>query len=649
MSLSGRLGAIDRVQKSRTFMIAATAVVLLLAAGIVGWTFLEAATDPLGIQQSIADAPDFITDAEGNRLPNPDLVQLRTIADAVQAARSPVSLAMGVGMVAGVMLLFVWLGLGLSYLAITLLAGVVGVPMLLFGPTRPFGFVLLGGAQLTLAFIVLLRAVSLLFTPARPVFAIARNVLAEAIRMKISLVFIGMLITMLAAMPLILNGEQPLRFRVQAFLQYANQFTFWVVALLVLFFGAATVAFEQRDKIIWQTMTKPVSSLQYVLGKWMGVAALAGILVLVSSTGVFMFTEYLRRAPAVGEVRPYEPRDPTVAMTEDRMLLETRILTARRSVIPGIPFSIDDPSFDAAVQQRIEDMQRMGPFTPSPRDRARFREEAFRDAVTDFRSIDPRTEGFQEFAFTGLGEVRERGVPMTLRYKINAEGNRPDVFYALTFIFEDGSRMVRDRTSLGFSHTLHLDPGLINDRGELRLQLYNGVLGVHNGAIALRANPNSITVPPDGLEVSYQVGTFRGNFLRVQTVQWVKLAFLAMLAVSAATFLSFPVACLVAVGVFFIAETSGWVTYALPGWGTTDHEGNREVFRWAVYHFADTISSAFRLYDQLKPAERLSDGRLLSWGSAFSGTAFLAVLSVVFYAAGAYAFRSRQLAIYSGH
>ena len=29
-----------------------------------------------------------------------------------------------------------------------------------------------------------------------------------------------------------------------------------------------------------------------------------------------------------------------------------------------------------------------------------------------------------------------------------------------------------------------------------------------------------------------------------------------------------------AVGVFFIAESSGWVAYALPGWGTTDTDGN---------------------------------------------------------------------------
>jgi hypothetical protein len=650
VSLSGRLGAIDRVQKSRLFMIIATAVVVLLAVGVIGWAFLESAADPAGIRENIAEVPETITDAEGREFINPEAVALRNMGDALEAARSPTSLALGVALVAGIMLLFVWLGLGLGYLAITAVALGVGLPLLLFDRSEAFGFLVMGGAQLMLAFIVLLRAATLLLTPAGPVLAIARNVLAEAIRMKISLVFIAMLIVMLASMPLILNGEQPLRYRVQGFLQYANQVTFWIIALLVLFFGAATVAFEQRDKIIWQTMTKPVSSMQYVLGKWLGVAALAGVLVLVSSTGVFMFTEYLRRQPAGGEIRAYEPRDASQAMTEDRYLLETRILTARKPVLPELPFTASDPSFDRAVEQRVEDARRLGDYTPTPADLERFREEAMREAVTAFRSIDPRTEQAEEFVFTGLQDPRDRGVPLTLRYKINAEGNRPDTFYALTFIFEDGTPVFRERTGLGFSHTITIAPEMINDQGEIRFRLYNGLLGRSaTGGIVFQPNTNSITIPSDGLEVSYQVGSFRSNFLRVQAVQWVKLAFLAMLSVCAATFLSFPVACLVAVGVFLIAETSGWVEHALPGWGTTDTQGNFDLYRWAIYHFADNVSGVFRVYNDLSPAERLSDGRLLSWASVATGAGFLIVASVLIYFVGVWAFRSRQLAIYSGH
>lgn len=630
-------------------MIAATAVVILVAGGMIGWAFLQAATDPSGIHAALVQAPATLTDDLGNLVANPDVARLQTIGDVLDAARSPASLSAGVAVLAGIVLLFVWLGLGLTYLLLTAVIVCVGLPLLLWEASAPFGFVIMGAGQLMLSFVVLLRAASLLLSLPRPTPAIARNVLAEAVRMKISLVFIGLLIAVLAAMPLVLNGEQPLRYRVQSFLQYANGLTFGVVALLVLFFGVATVAFEQRDKLIWQTMTKPVSATRYVLGKWLGVAVLAAVLLLVSSTGVFVFTEYLRRQPANGEVRPYEPRDPSVSMTEDRLILETRVLTARKPVVPHIPFYIEDPRFDQAVESRLAELERLGDSAPSASERAEIRQEAFRQAVTEFRSIDANTEGYEEFVFSGLGEARRLGAPLTLQYKINAEGNRPDIFYALTFVFEDGTPIVRERTGLGFAHNLTLSPAFINERGEVRVQIYNGALSqAGDGTIGLVGNTNAVTIPPDGLEISYPVGSFRGNFLRVQAVQWVKLAFLAMLAVCAATFLSFPVACLVAVGVFFIAESSGWVAGSLAGWGTTTYEGEFDLFRYIIYHFADFISSTFKVYDSLKPTQRLSDGRLLSWGSVANGAFVLGLLSLAIFGVGVASFRSRQLAMYSG-
>ena len=53
-------------------------------------------------------------------------------------------------------------------------------------------------------------------------------------------------------------------------------------------------------------------------------------------------------------------------------------------------------------------------------------------------------------------------------------------------------------------------------------------------------NPKTFSFPPDGFEISYAVSTFAANFARVLFVLWVKLAFLAMLGICAATFLAFP-------------------------------------------------------------------------------------------------------------
>ena len=43
---------------------------------------------------------------------------------------------------------------------------------------------------------------------------------------------------------------------------------------MTLFLSCATVAFEIRERQIWQLMTKPVHRINYLLGKWVGVATL---------------------------------------------------------------------------------------------------------------------------------------------------------------------------------------------------------------------------------------------------------------------------------------------------------------------------------------------------------------------------------------
>jgi hypothetical protein len=191
---------------------------------------------------------------------------------------------------------------------------------------------------------------------------------------------------------------------------------------------------------------------------------------------------------------------------------------------------------------------------------------------------------------------------------------------------------------------------VIDERGQLKIQIYNGqLLPDEGGYFGLQTNATSFTIPPDGLEISYSVGGYRTNFVRVYFVLWVKLALLAMLAVWASTFASFPVACLIASGVFFMAETAGFVQGALPGWGKTTVDGDPSLYRTVIYNFADYVSSIFKVYNELKPTKRISEGELLSWGRVANGVFALGFATFVFYLLGVLIFRRRQLAIYSGN
>lgn len=642
MTLRERLRALDQLQRARGFKIAASALILAVGLIVLGVYFVTVTAPAGGLRLELPPgvAPELAQQQQR---------ELELVSRLITGGGGRWGMAVGVLTVCSAALLAVWLGLGLTAVGVGLVSAAVVVPLFLYEPTAGLARLLAGVIVLGAALIVFMRGLQVVFSLPGPVFAVARNVIAEAVRLKVSLVFIVLLVFALASLPLLLDPEQALRYRVQAFLQYATGTSFWTIALLVLFFSVATVAFEQRDKVIWQTMTKPVAPWQYLLGKWLGVVGLALVLLSVAGSGVFLFTEYLRNQPALGEVRPFEPRGEGAPITEDRLVLETQVLSARRTATPlpaRLLFGID---IEAAVNQRIADERRQDPtFQPTLADRNRIAREIDAAASLEYQSIDPVNEQYEDFRFVGLQRAKRADLPVTLRYKIEAEGQRPDVFYTMSFLFPDGTRYVR-KTGLGFSHTLTISPDAITDDGVLDMRVVNGeVVATQSGAQGVVPNPGVVTFPSDGLEVSYAVGSYRLNFARVVLVLWVKLAFLAAIGVWSATYLSFSVASLVSMGTFFIAEGSAFVNKSLESFGPKNVQGQWEAWRYITGLIADGVSQVFLIYSNLRPTGRLSTGMLLSWSEVARGTLVLAGITAVLYATGVLIFRRRELAMYSG-
>ena len=85
----------------------------------------------------------------------------------------------------------------------------------------------------------------------------------ESVRLQsVSVVFIVLLLVILPMLPLVVQTEEALRYRIQTFIQYSTGTTFYLAAFMTVFLACGTVAFEIRDRQIWQLMTKPVSRLQ---------------------------------------------------------------------------------------------------------------------------------------------------------------------------------------------------------------------------------------------------------------------------------------------------------------------------------------------------------------------------------------------------
>lgn len=669
MTLGDRLAKLNHLQRTTRFKTIASVLVVATAITVfaVWWTALNAPagagsgqSDEPVARETVrsADAPE--TEAAGGDGAEQDLLAQReasedfrprldakAVLDAVGSRDATAGVAIGTVVATGVALLVIWLGAGLTYLALGVLTALLLTPLRLMPGTTDLSSILTGVAVLAACFTIFIEGVRVALSASHPLFAIARTVVAEAVRMKISLVFIIILIAWLASLPWLLDDSQPLRYRVQTFLRNGSSGAFWALALLTMFFSVATLSFEQRDKVVWSTVVKPVRAWHYVGGKWLGIMAVNAALLAVASSGVFLFTEYLRTQPATGEVEAYVNADGSSDPTRDRLILEARVLTARDVRNPHLP-PLDVEAVEAELERIIEESMRTAPEdTPQARADVRklFEKSTYEKAEAGRTAIAPLS--YKDFVFKGLGEAKSLGRPITLRYKAQAGANDPTSIFALLFEFidsESGQTIPFSvDTPLNIAQSVDLKPNVISDAGEVRIRVYNG--DPERGLV----NRYTVRFPPDGLRVYFVHGGYEANFVRIMSALWIKLGFIAAAGIFGATFLSFPVAAMFSFLVLFAAETSGFLEGSLGIYNSVGQEGEVLVHRVVIRAVALPIAYAFTAYRGLDSTHRLVDGELLSWGE-FGGSALgLAILTGAILLCSVWVFKKRELAIYSGH
>lgn len=518
--------------------------------------------------------------------------------------------------------------------------------------------------NLLFAFMLLTRTASVLLQSPRQVFAVAHTVVKEASRSWISLAFIVILLILLPLLPLMLDGEDPLRYRVQTLLAQSSGLTFVAAACMTLFLSCGTVAFEIRDRQIWQLVSKPLNRFSYLAGKWLGVMVINLILLVIAGLCTFFNVQQLRMQPVAAGLEGQL----------DVMQMQDQVLTARLSSFPDFP-KLDSGDMVRRIDQVITNDPELSQLEVVPRSaRRRIARDLLQQFDSEQRSIPPMVEGglntklyrFKEFEpgqphnvctyhFSGLGPARGLTATLTLRYRFYILANDEHQRFNAAFYFNgDQSTAVPVEYVPTMSHTLPLPSSLIRDDGTLTVSVVNFNRAPPGGPVR-----GEINFDADGLEVIYRAGTFEGNFFRAVLMHWVRLAFLSAIGICLATFLSFPVACLFAFTIFIAGALGPFLatsleTYYPPVTATMDWGDLGLVIQWAFQWMVKSIAQllVFMLqgFGEYKPTQMLVEGRLIPWtqlgmalaklGGLWSGPAMLIGYLVI---------RSRQLAIYSGH
>lgn len=673
---------IDALQRRRGVRLALSALCTLAIVGLFGWLYVVGAgiqRDRNLIVQALAEANlkkgdqaavDFAStgtvdingrtfgdqslakkardlyDDEGN-LTSPFAAARLLLASRIPPAvppflleQSDTVLLLGTAALAGA-LLSIWTGL-FAHLVLTFLGGLLLVTPALIQGELAWAIALGAAVALCFAFALLVSSAALALGGANPVMAIASTVLRESLRLRIATFFVGVLLIALPLIPLWIDGNEPVRYQVQSYLAKGMGLTFLLAASMTVFLSCATVAFEIRDRQIWQLMTKPVARLEYLGGKWIGVVALNVILLVLGGLAIFVQVRMISTRPA---------KD-----TADAIAVTDQVLVARAGTYASYRRLTPDELRELVEQRIAADPVLQSEILDGLRSDVEVKRELAKDVLTSFGAQQRTIPAGEErtYEFPGLQAAKRAGAPLTIRYSFDIGRIDPHEVHPVMFKFEGG--LYSDRSFVPAQpHVMTIQPldaeKVIDDAGVLRLTIENA--GYRETPQGMERVPGvgPIIFKADALEVMYRVDSFEPNFMRAMAVQFVKLAFLAMLGVCAATILSFPVATMLSFTVLTIGSLAPFLGMSINEYSIRpDAPLLWKGVQYMVKGIATASEWLLRAFGETSPTEQLVEGRLVSGGALMNAVLVIGMVwTLGVFGLGYLAFRKKELAVYSGN
>jgi hypothetical protein len=408
------------------------------------------------------------------------------------------------------------------------------------------------------------------------IWAVATNTIKQALRMKVAAVFIVLLVVLLPVMGVSMTGDGTLKGRLQTFVSYGLSLTNFLLCLLTVIISIYTLTNDIKQRQIYTVITKPIRRFQFLFGKLVGIILLNAALLALFSLIIYTITVYTPKFFEAGK--------------DELVQVENEFFTARAALTP--------PEVDVTeeVLNTYERLKKRGQLPPELS-----RKEIIAE-LTRRKELEKRAAVVGQWLVWEFNNVKvlDPNESIFIRYKYDVSINPPDLeIYSRWDVGDNRQYPPIYETFLG------KDP--IRTFRELKVPAY---LIAEDGYLSIRflnvhLNNTPVMFPPDGLAVLYEADTFTANFIRAVLLVLFRLIFLACLGTLASTFLSFPVAILFSLCIFFTATFSGFCLESF------DYLGKN--LSWIYYYTARPIILLLPQFDKFNPTKFLVPARLLDW------------------------------------
>lgn len=498
----------------------------------------------------------------------------------------------------------------------------------------------------------------------RNLWAVAKMTVLECLRSKFAVIFAALLAVCVLGMGLSFKGDGTLKGRLQTFLDYSTTLTQVLLGLLTLLLASHITARDMRDKTIFTVAAKPLRRTTYVAGRWLGVVLLDAVLLAGSMGAIYALAQYMRSMPTQIERQKSLGRLPPHAWDPDRQAVEGGVFTARARIKPD-PVDVahelarqleqlfQERNREQLIRDHVRSKMALDNRTVAP-DEAEVNTRAknpairqqvlsqieahVRERIVEQRRL-VRPGGRLRLDFSGVRLPAGKREMLQLVYKLQAIRRPPSDTLRSTWVAANprtgrARRLLRnDPTETPSS--LKIAPEMVTDDHRLTIYYYNGQAGAE-------PNPTAVKLIPDKITLLCRVGGFEGNVVRAGVIILLRLTFLAAAGVLFGVWMTFPVACLTCLIVFFLGcmgnfvqEATGLPRFEEPGVADYASHGLAKVAFFLVPNLP-VVSS---------PADALRGGTVISWRDlateAVTGTGLRAMVGL---AIGSLIFWRREVA-----
>jgi ABC-type transport system involved in multi-copper enzyme maturation permease subunit len=445
----------------------------------------------------------------------------------------------------------------------------------------------------------------------------------SAFRYRVFWVLAALLAVAVVGLPLVLKTDGTAKGLVQILLTYTLSATAALLGFATLWLSCGALARDVEEGQMQMVAVKPIARWQIWLGKWLGLLSLDAVLLALAGAAIFVLLQW--RADRL-------PPD-------QQKILREEIFVSRGSVREPRPdFS---RMVDAQMKKAVKDPSAISGF-----DLAEIRRQLTARIETNYTAVLPYHSRLFGFNLSTLKD-RLHDIPLQLRVKFHTSSGNPDVQYVTLWRVgpTNSNRRVDFPESMPADsfQEFPLPPNLLDDRGLLFVEI---------------GNPNDVEMNfplGEGMELLYPESSFGINFIRGLLVVFCWLALLASIGLSAASFLSFPVAAFMSLAVLLIGLSSTTVSTVveqgtITGFNSATSSYGHSVVDYVVVPIFTVTLKIINLVQNFSPIDSLSSGRSITWSQlGLAGAQIVLLLGGFFCVVGIILFTRRELAAAQGN